>query len=142
MEWRINMRNSIRVAASIKRRGWREAAQNDSPCVVCFSIGLHRGNELARAPTNQEPVSQPATIAEASQNALVDALRLTAVFRSVHFLQFYSNAHCPGPGGTYPVAYPMPNARIPAFRTMTIAHFDWISCCSLRLCCSVVSIMH
>lgn len=33
MEWRINMRNSIRVAASIKRRGWHEAAQNDSPCV-------------------------------------------------------------------------------------------------------------
>ena len=33
MEWRINMPNIFRVAASIKRRGWREAAQNDSPCV-------------------------------------------------------------------------------------------------------------
>ena len=43
MEWRINMRNSIRVAASIKRRGWREAAQNDSPCLpsvrLCFCVG-------------------------------------------------------------------------------------------------------
>lgn len=97
---------------------------------------------MARAPTNQEPVSQPATIAEASQNALVDALRLTAVFRSVHFLQFYSNAHCPGPGGTLPGGLPHAECALPAFRTMTIAHFDWISCCSLRLCCSVVSIMH
>ena len=43
MEWRINMRNSIRVAASIKRRGWREAAQNNSPCLpsvrLCFCVG-------------------------------------------------------------------------------------------------------
>ena len=43
MEWRINMRNSIRVAASIKRRGWREAAKNNSPCLpsvrLCFCVG-------------------------------------------------------------------------------------------------------
>jgi hypothetical protein len=39
MEWRINMRNIFRVAASIKRRGWREAAQNDSPCVEVLLDG-------------------------------------------------------------------------------------------------------
>lgn len=58
------------------------------------------------------------------------------------FYNYIQMRTAPAPEAPYPVAYPMPNARIPAFRTMTIAHFDWISCCSLRLCCSVVSIMH
>jgi len=39
MEWRISMPNIFRVAASIKRRGWREAAQNDSPCVEVLLDG-------------------------------------------------------------------------------------------------------
>jgi len=47
MEWRINMRNSIRVAASIKRRGWREAAQNDS---LCVEVLLDRATYIVAIP--------------------------------------------------------------------------------------------